>query len=107
MAGVGRCGPECALTLPPRAPAASSGTDDLASPYNLGWRSGADMLVSDITHRPSDYDDGQWREYVAGYAKGTQLHAEATAPYAQPVQERAQQNPLESLPQTPSSEEQP
>ena len=84
---------EYALNLGAAAPGATSGTDDLASPYNLGWRSGADMLVSDITHRPSDYDDGQWREYVAGYAEGTRPHAEATAAYAQAVQERAQENP--------------
>jgi hypothetical protein len=98
---------EYALKLDATAPAASSGTDDLASPYNLGSRSGADMLVSDITHRPGGYDDGQWREYVAGYAKGTQLHAEATAAYAQAVQERAQENPLESLHETASSGKQP
>ena len=82
---------EYALRLDATGPAASSAADDLASPYNLGWRSGADMLVSEITRRPSDYDDGQWREYVAGYAKGIQHHAEATAAYARAVQERAQE----------------
>lgn len=78
------------------APDPGPGPDDLGRPYHRGWTSGADMLVSDITHRPAGYDDDQWREYVAGYAEGAQAHADATAAQARAVRERVRQVPAES-----------
>jgi hypothetical protein len=89
------------------APDPSSGTEDLGSPYHRGWSSGANMLLSDITDRAGGYDDGQWREHVAGYAEGAQSHAEATIVLAQAVRERAQQNPVDSAGETASSDEGP
>jgi hypothetical protein len=82
-----------------------SGTDDLGSPYHRGWSSGANMLVSDITHRPAGYGDGQWGEFVAGWAEGAQAHAEATVGYAQAVQPRA--SPAKSPRGTASAGSQP
>jgi hypothetical protein len=89
------------------APDPASGPEDLGSPYHQGWSSGANMLLSDITDRPGGYNDGQWREYVAGYAEGAQSHAEATAALAQAVRERAQQNPVDAASETASSGKQP
>jgi hypothetical protein len=89
------------------APDPSPGTDDLGRPYHRGWTSGADMLLSDITHRRAGYDDGQWREYVAGYAEGAQAHAEATVAQAQAVRERVRQVPAESASDTASSGKEP
>jgi hypothetical protein len=85
------------------APDPSPGTDDLDSPYHRGWSNGANMLESEITHRPADYDEGQWREYVAGYAEGAEAHAEATVARAQAVRERVRQVPAESASATTSS----
>lgn len=81
----------------------STGPEDLGSPYHRGWSNGANMLESDITHRPGGYDDGQWREYVAGYAEGAEAHAEATVARAQAVRERLRQVPAESASATASS----
>jgi hypothetical protein len=85
------------------APDPSPGTDDLDSPYHRGWSNGANMLESEITHRPAGYDDGQWRECVAGCAEGAEAHAEATAARAQAVRERVRQVPAESANATTSS----
>ena len=84
------------------APDPASGADHLGSPYHQGWSNGANMLLSDITHRPGGYDDGQWSEYVAGYAEGAQAHADATVTHAQAVRERAEQNPVGSASDTAS-----
>jgi hypothetical protein len=89
------------------APDPSSGAEDLGSPYHRGWRNGANMLESDITRRPGAYDDGQWHEYVAGYAEGAQSHADATVALAHDVREQAQQNPAEPASDTASSGQEP
>jgi hypothetical protein len=72
--------------------AAGDGDDDLASPYDLGWSDGFDMLAAEITHRPSGYDDGQWREYAAGYAEGAKTIASLTRAIAD-LAEAAEQAP--------------
>jgi len=98
---------EYAREIGATAPGPAPGAEDLASPYHQGWSNGANMLESDITHQPGGYDDGQWLEYVAGYAEGAQWHADATAAHAQDVRERAQQNPAEPASVTASSSPEP
>jgi hypothetical protein len=98
---------EYAREIGATAPDPSSGTEDLGSPYHRGWSNGANMLESDITHRPGEYDDGQWREYVAGYAEGAQWHADATVALAQDVREQAQKNPAEPASDTASAGQEP
>jgi hypothetical protein len=88
-------------------PPARSGTGDDISPYDLGWSSGNRMLTRYITHRPANFDDREWLEWVTGYAEGARLNAQATVLRAEAVREQAQKTlmgPLHdpALPDSPS-----
>jgi hypothetical protein len=85
------------------APPASSGPGDVTLPYTHGWNRGSRMLAAGFPHRPADYDDSRWREYVAGYADGARFHARETIKYAEAVREQAQRNPPEAVPGAASS----
>jgi hypothetical protein len=87
-------------------PPAGSGAGDDISPYDLGWSGGNRMLTRYITHRPADFGDREWLEWVTGYAEGARLNAQATVLHAEAVREQAQKTLMGPL-HAPASPDRP
>ena len=90
---------EYARVIGAQPPATGDGADDGTSPYNHGWDNGHRMIEAGITRRPGGYDDGQWREYVAGYAAGFRHAARSAVFTAETVSEQAQKDHEGSAPE--------